>query len=353
MIVAHLDLDAFFAAVEELEEPSLRTVPLVVGGDPHGRGVVATANYVARTFGIRSAMSCAEALRRCPHATFVRPRHTLYRDYSHEVWSTIREIVPTVEQAGIDEGYLDLEEVAPSFDDARAVAEAVRAVVRARTRLSCSLGVATSKVVAKVASDRRKPGGLTVVRPGREAAFLAPFPIRLLPGVGPRAEERLVAAGIETIGGIAALDDDTLRALLPGVVGRQLRDRARGIDPRPLEVSTERISISNEETFPHDVADVERLHDELRRQSVRVAEYLRKRNQVARTVTTKLRYPDFSIRTRSTSLPVGIDDAERIGALACALLDRALRDRPGPLRLVGVGVSGLADHVQLSLPSVV
>ena len=200
MIVAHLDLDAFFAAVEELEDPALRTIPLVVGGDPHGRGVVATANYVARGFGIHSAMSCAEALRRCPQARFVRPRHSLYKDYSREVWATIREIVPTVEQAGIDEGYLDLGEVAPSFDDARALAEAVRAVVRARTRLSCSLGVATSKVVAKVASDRRKPGGLTAVRPGQEASFLAPFPIRLLPGVGPRAEERLVAAGVETIG---------------------------------------------------------------------------------------------------------------------------------------------------------
>ena len=155
MIVAHLDLDAFFAAVEELEDPALRTLPLVVGGDPHGRGVVATANYVARGFGIRSAMSAAEALRRCPHAVFVRPRHSLYKDYSREVWNTIREIVPTVEQAGIDEGYLDLGEVAPAFDDARALAEAVQAVVRARTRLSCSLGVATSKVVAKVASDRR------------------------------------------------------------------------------------------------------------------------------------------------------------------------------------------------------
>ena len=191
------------------------------------------------------------------------------------------------------------------------------------------------------------------MRPGREAAFLAPFPIRILPGVGPRAEERLVGAGIETIGHLAALDDDELRAHFRGVVGRQLRDRARGIDPRPLEVSTERISISNEETFAQDVGDVERLHDELRRQSERVAVYLQKRNQVARTVTTKLRYPDFSIRTRSTSLPVGIDDAGRIGELACSLLDRALRDRPGPLRLVGVGVSGLVDHVQLSLPSVV
>jgi DNA polymerase IV len=353
MIVAHLDLDAFFAAVEELENPELKRLPLVVGGDPNGRGVVATANYVARRFGIHSAMAAAEARRRCPHAVFVRPRHSLYRDYSREVWSTIREIVPTIEQAGIDEGYLDLEEVAPAFDDARALAEALQAVVRARTRLSCSIGIATSKVVAKVASDRRKPGGLTVVRPGREAAFLAPFPIRVLPGVGPRAEERLVGAGVLAIGDLAALGDEDLRVLIGGKVGRELRERARGIDPRPLEVSTERISISQEETFERDVADAERLHDELRRMATRLAEYLRARGQVARTVTTKVRYPDFSIRTRSTSLPIGTDDGDRIGELACALLDRALRDRPAPLRLVGVGVSGLEEHLQLSLPAVV
>jgi DNA polymerase IV len=349
VIVAHLDLDAFFAAVEELEQPELRRVPLVVGGDPHGRGVVSTANYVARGFGIHSAMSAAEALRRCPHAVFVRPRHALYRDYSREVWASVRDIVPTVEQTGIDEGYLDLGELSSSFDDARALAEAVRAVVRARTRLSCSLGVATSKVVAKVASDRRKPGGLTVVRPGREAAFLAPFPIRLLPGVGPRAEERLRAAGIETVGDLASLEDDVLAQLLAGKVGRELRDRARGVDPRRLEVGVERISISQEETFPRDVSDPERLHEELHRMADRVGELLRARGQVARTVTTKVRYPDFSIRTRSTSLPVGVDDGERIGSLACTLLDRALADRAGPLRLVGVGVSGLQEHLQLSL----
>jgi DNA polymerase IV len=292
-------------------------------------------------------MSCAEALRRCPTALFVQPRHTLYREYSREVWSIVREIVPTVEQAGIDEGYLDLGEVAPAFDDARAVAETVQAVVRARTRLSCSLGVATSKVVAKIGSDRRKPGGLTVVRPGREAAFLAPLPLRLLPGIGPRADERLRAAGIETIGDLAALPDD--EPLVRGKVGTMLRDRARGIDPRPLELSTERISISQEETFPQDVGNAEKLHAELRRMAARLAEHLKSRAQTARTVTTKLRYPDFSIRTRSTSLPVGTDDGARIGEVACSLLDRALRDRPGPLRLVGVGVSGLAEHAQLSL----
>ncbi|HEY3922533.1 MAG TPA: DNA polymerase IV, partial [Gaiellaceae bacterium] len=236
---------------------------------------------------------------------------------------------------------------APAFDDARALAETVQAVVRARTRLSCSLGVASSKVVAKIASDRRKPGGLTVVRPGSEARFLAPLPLRVLPGIGPRADERLRAAGIETIGDLAALEDDD--PLVGGKVGRALRDRARGIDPRRLELSTERISVSVEETFAKDVGDTERLHDEVRRMAERLADHLRAREQTARTVTTKLRYPDFSIRTRSTSLPVGTDDAARIGELACTLLDRALRDRPGPLRLVGVGLSGLAEHAQLSL----
>src|SRR3954470_9079374 len=157
MILAHLDLDAFFAAVEELEQPQLRTRPLVVGGDPHGRGVVSTANYVARQFGIHSAMSCAEALRRCPQAVFVRPRHTLYREYSQHVWSTVRGIVPTIEQTGLDEGYLDVGEVAADFLEARVVAEAVQTAVRAATSLTCSLGVASCKVVAKVASDRRKP----------------------------------------------------------------------------------------------------------------------------------------------------------------------------------------------------
>ena len=349
MILAHLDLDAFYAAVEELESPELRTRPLVVGGDPHGRGVVATANYVARRFGIHSAMSCAEALRRCPHTVFVRPRHRLYAEYSSAVWDSIREVVPTVERTGMDEGYLDLGEVAGDFRAARVLAGAVQASVRGATSLTCSLGVATSKVVAKVASDRRKPGGLTVVLPGREAAFLAPLDVRKLPGIGPRAEQRLAAAGIVTVGALAALDDVALRRLLPGKVGTMLRDRARGIDPRRLELSTEPVSISNEETFDRDISDRERLRDEVRRMAVRLVESLERKGYTARTVTTKVRYPDFSIRSRSTSLPVGIDDAERIGELACQLLERALRDRPGALRLVGVGLSGLETHRQLAL----
>ena len=352
VILAHLDLDAFFAAVEELENPELRRVPLVVGGDPHGRGVVATANYEARRYGIRSAMSCAEALRRCRHAVFVRPRHSVYRDYSRAVWDTVTSVVPTVERTGMDEGYLDLGEVAPSFAAARAVAEAVQIAVRGATSLSCSLGVGTSKVVAKVASDRRKPGGLTVVPPGSEAEFLAPFDLRLLPGIGPRTEERLRRLGVDTLGALARLSDDELTALLPGKNGRMLRDRARGIDPRQLERPAPSVSISHEETFARDVSDRERLHDELRRMPDRLGEHLTSSGRTARTVTTKVRYPDFSIRSRSTSLSVATDDGERIGELACALLDRALADRPGALRLVGVGVSNLEPYRQLALPNI-
>jgi len=349
MIVAHLDLDAFFAAVEQLQQPELKRKPLIVGGDPHGRGVVATANYVARRYGIHSAMSSAEALRRCPQAVFVRPRHQLYRRYSESVWAAVEGIVPTVECTGLDEGYLDLGELTGDFFEARKIAEAVQAAVRAATDLTCSLGVATSKVVAKVASDRRKPGGLTVVRPGREAWFLAPFDVRLLPGVGPRSEERLRRAGVETVGVLAALSDEQLNALLPGKVGRLLRDRARGIDSRRIEPPAAAVSISQEETFERDVSDRVRLHAELRAMAERVADRLQRSGHSARTVTTKLRYPDFSIRSRSTTLPAGIDDAETIGTLACRLLDRALSERPGALRLVGVGVSGLDTFQQLAL----
>ena len=347
-IIAHLDLDAFFAAVEELERPDLRDKPLVVGGDPHGRGVVATANYEARRYGIGSAMSSAEALRRCPHAVFVPPSKRLYSEYSRGVWAAVREVVPTVERTGLDEGYLDLAEVASDFRDVRRVSEAVQTAVRA-TGLSCSIGVGTCKVVAKVASDRRKPGGLTIVPPGQEAAFLAPFDVRLLPGVGPRADERMRTAGITTIGELADLPDSELAGLLPGKIGRLLRERARGIDPRGLELSAETVSIGHEETFARDVSERERLHEELRRMALRVAERLAASGQAARTVTTKVRYPDFSIRSRSTTLPVGCADGEKIGELACALLDRALADRPGALRLVGVSVSKLETYSQLTL----
>ena len=348
-ILAHLDLDAFFAAVEELENPELREKPLVVGGDPHGRGVVSTANYVARTFGIHSAMSAAEALRRCPHAVFVRPRHALYSQYSRAVWETVSQIVPRVERTGLDEGYLDLATVARDFVQARAVASAVQTSIRGTTSLTCSLGVATSKVVCKIASDRRKPAGITVVPPGREGHFLGPLHVRLLPGVGPRAEERLSRSGITTIGELAALSDRDLRSVLSGSLGPLLRDRARGIDPRDLELEVEQVSISAEDTFAKDVTERETLHAEIRRLAVIVAERLERSELSGRTVTAKLRYADFSIRTRSATLAATVDDAATIADVACGLLDRGLRDRPGALRLVGVGVSGLSPYRQLTL----
>jgi len=348
-ILGHLDLDAFFAAVEELENPELRDKPLVVGGDPQSRGVVSTANYAARRFGIHSAMSAAEALRRCPTAVFLRPRHALYRQYSRVVWDTIGEIVPRVERTGIDEGYLDLGAVASDFTRARAVASAIQTAVRAKTSLTCSLGIGTSKVVCKIASDRRKPAGITVVPPGTEARFLAPLAVRLLPGVGPRAEARLRLASVDTLGALAQLGDAELRSVLPGTVGAMLRDRARGIDPRDLDLELEPVSVSAEDTFARDLTDRERLHDEVRRLAELVSERLRNSGLSGRTVTAKLRYADFSIRTRSTTLPATVDEAELIGRVACGLLDRGLHDRPGALRLVGVGVSGLSPYRQLTL----
>jgi DNA polymerase-4 len=273
----------------------------------------------------------------------------LYRQYSRGVWDTVGEIVPRIERTGIDEGYLDLGTVATDFTRARAVASAIQTAVRATTSLTCSLGVGTSKVVCKIASDRRKPGGVTVVPPGTEARFLAPLAVRLLPGVGPRTETRLRGAGVDTMGALAALSDPDLKALLPRSLGPLLRDRARGVDPRDLELGGEAVSISAEDTFARDVSERAVLHEEVRRLAELVSERLRNSGLSGRTVTAKLRYGDFSIRTRSTTLAAAVDEGNVIGTVACSLLDRGLRDRPGALRLVGVGVSGLSPYRQLTL----
>lgn len=342
-MIAHLDIDAFFAAVELHRRPELRGRPLVVGGDPHGRGVVATASYAARRFGIRSAMSAAEARRRCPDAVFVRPDMAAYREWSERVWTLVRALCERVEVVGIDEGYLLLGD-----DEPAAEARAVQLAVRERVRLSCSLGVASCKVVAKVASDRDKPGGVTVVPPGEEAAFLAPLPLRALPGVGPRTEQRLRASGLGVIGDLAALDEHDAR--LTGAWGAMIWRRSRGVDPRPVsDEPAERISISTERTFGHDVAD----HLELARlgaeMAERVAERLRARGRVARTVTVKLRYPDFTTITRAQTLVRPTDAAAEVWTCAGRLLAAALGERDEPIRLLGVGVSGLDVERQLAL----
>jgi DNA polymerase-4 len=348
-VIAHLDLDAFFAAVEVLEHPEYAGRPLVVGGDPQSRGVVATASYEARAFGIRSAMSSAEAFRRCPEALFVRPDHRLYSRHSRRVWDLVAGRVPLAEQVGIDEGYLDLTGAVATSRQAEAFLGGLQAVIAAETGLSCSLGCGTSKVVAKIASDHRKPGGITVVAAGHEAAFLAPLGIRTLPGIGPKAGERLQAAGVETVGDLAALDDDRLGRLLPGVVGVELRDRARGIDPRPVKLPGPASSVSVEETFERDVASVDELRAIALRQADEVAIRLDREGRGAQAVTIKVRYPDFRIATRSQSAAAPFRGPDEIGRLALIALDRALADGPPPVRLLGVGVHRLVHAEQLRL----
>ena len=316
-MIAHLDIDAFFAAVEIHRRPELRGRPMVVGGDPHGRGVVATATYAARAFGIRSAMSCAEALRRCPQVVFVRPDIAHYREWSARVWELVRAMSPAVEVLGLDEGYLEVPD-----EDAGEAADAVRRAVGERVRLSCSLGVATCKVVAKVASDQHKPGGVTVVPPGEEAAFLAPLALRTLPGIGPRTEQRLAAAGLATVGDLAALDDDGTRApSAPGGMGQDLRRRARGIDPRPVAAVPARAHLDLQRADLRSATC--RIRGELesigRAMADEVALTLRRRGRAARTVTVKLRYADFRTVTRGQTVPVATDDARR-----------HLGHRPGP-----------------------
>ena len=350
-MIAHLDLDAFFAAVEQLDRPELRGKAVVVGGDPRGRGVVSTASYEARRFGIRSAMSAAEAYRRCPGAIFVRPDMERYRERSRTVWAVVESLVERVEQVGIDEGYLDLGGLVRSTSDARGLLGALQAAVRDATGLSCSLGCGTGKTIAKIASDHRKPGGIVVVPPGREAAFLAPLPLRALPGVGPRGEQRLLAAGIVTIGDLADQDDSALAALGLGKVGRDLRERARGVDRRPVVVeASDPVTIGEETTFEHDLLDPLAMAAELAPIAENVFARVERHGFAARTVTTKLRYDDFAIVTRSRTLASPVASAGALSSLAVELLEKALADRRAPVRLLGVYVGKLAREAQLELP---
>lgn len=255
--IVHLDLDAFFASVETLENPALAGKPVLVGGRPEERGVVAAASYAARAFGCRSAMPMAQAMRLCPEAVIVPVRHGLYRQYSRRVMAMIHALTPLVEQISIDEAFFDLTGEIARWEDAATVAEALQARVASEIGLSASLGVATNKQVAKVASDFRKPGGLTVVRPGEEAAFLAPLPARALWGVGPVTAERLAGMGVTTVGQLAAQPVEQLRAAF-GRHGAEMAERARGIDDRPVITEHERKSVSQERTFNHDLTDLRR-----------------------------------------------------------------------------------------------
>jgi len=338
--IIHLDLDAFFAAVEVLENPDLAAKPLLVGGRPEERGVVAAASYPAREFGVRSAMPMYLALRRCPDAIILPPRHSLYRSYSRQVMEILHQASSLVEQISIDEACLDLTEQVVRWEESVEIARRLQARIREEVELSASLGVATNKLVAKVASDRDKPGGLTVVRPGEEAAFLSPLPVRVLWGVGPVTTEKLAAIGVTTVGELAQCSEKELGDRF-GSHGIEMAQRARGIDERPLVTEHEPKSVSQERTFTRDLRDEESLRRHLWRLSRDVARHLQKMELAAGTVAIKLRYANFETLTRQMSLAVPTDDERAIYRAALVLLRRTWqRDRP--LRLLGVGGQNLA-----------
>lgn len=347
-VILHLDLDAFFTAVEQLHKPSLRGKPVVVGG-VGGRGVVSTASYEARAFGLHSAMPTAEARRRCPHAAYLAPRFEAYRDASARVMEIVRDLSPLVEQVSIDEAYLDLTPTLPDagVDEVAALVEDLRARIRARTGLTASVGAGTSKLVAKIHSDLVKPDGSVVVPPGEEAARLAPMSVRAIPGVGPATAARLSARGVATVGRLAELSLDEAVSLLGTAHGTQLHAFARGVDPREVVVERAAKSVSAETTFDVDVTDRVRLGRHLRELAERVGQRLRKDGLSGRTVVLKARRHDFSTLTRSVTLDQPTDDHAAVVRHAERLLGAL--DVSDGLRLLGVGVSGLSLHTQPEL----
>lgn len=347
--IIHLDLDAFYASVEVLLDPSLAGRPVIVGGSPEARGVVASASYPARAYGVRSAMPMREALRLCPEAIVLPPRHDVYVAYSRRVMAILRQVTPLVEQLSIDEAFLDVTAPDVPWEHAVEVARTLQAHIRDEVGLSASLGVATNKLVAKIASDEGKPGGLVVVPPGEEASFLSPLPVQKLWGVGPVTAQRLRALGVGTIGELSRLPLEQLVSEFGKSQGTSLHRQARGLDERPVEPRRERKSVSHEHTFSRDVRDRGRLVEEIRRLSAGVAEGLRREGRPARTITLKLRRADFTTVTRSRTLPAPTDDAEVICATATTLFDGEWR--PGePVRLVGVRASNLTEATGYQLP---
>ncbi len=340
--IMHVDMDAFFASVEQLDHPEWRGRPVIVGS-PEGRGVVSTASYEARAFGIRSAMPSAQAVRRCPDAIWARPRFARYAELSDEVCAIFRDITPHTQRVSIDEAYLDVTPSARRATPPALLAEEIQHRVDA-LGLSCSIGIATSKTVAKIASDHRKPHGITVVAPGTEAAFLAPLPVFSLPGVGAATTGRLRDVGIRTLGDLAALDDSSARQLL-GSYGPDLVARARGIDPRPVREEPGVKSVSAEHTFSSDVRERAEVETALRALVERVARRLRRKQLKGRTLTVKLRYADFTTKTASRTVPVASDLDDQLLAVALELLTETWSPGAG-LRLLGFGASGFAERAE-------
>jgi DNA polymerase-4 len=355
-VIFHLDMDAFYASVEQRDNPSLKGRPVIVGSPPTQRGVVCAASYEARKFGVRSAMPSMTAGRLCPKGVFLRPRMAAYRTESQEIMAIVEELAgELIQQVSVDEAYVDVsarhqaDTVDASLERALPLAKQIKAVIHQRRQLTATIGVAPNKLLAKLASDFQKPDGLTLIRDSEKVAFLKPLPVRSLHGIGKVTEENLLRAGLRTVGDLQKHPGD-LRALV-GSWGPELKRFAFGEDDRPLELGDEVKSISSENTFLHDTEDRPTLRACLKEQADDIAKSLAKRRLAARTVQVKVRYGDFSSLTRQISLEEPLTEAKEIYRLGCWLLGREkLVNRP--LRLIGLGVSGLVEGQlqQLSLP---
>ncbi|MBT2482138.1 DNA polymerase IV [Streptomyces sp. ISL-94] len=346
--ILHLDMDAFYASVEQASKPSLRGKAVIVGGlGP--RGVVATASYEARRFGVHSAMPMAQARRLCPNGACLIPRFSLYREVSDVVMALLRELSPLVEPLSLDEAFVDLEAGGTAFDaqTARVTGERLRADIRAATGLSGSVGLAGSKMLAKVASEEAKPAGLLLIEPGTERELLAPMSVRTLPGVGPATGEHLRRAGITTVGDLAEAGEDELVRMLGRSHGVGLYRMALGLDDRPVVAERDAKSVSVEDTFDVDLHDRVRIRGEVQRLADRCVQRLRGAGHSGRTIVLKVRRYDFSTLTRSETLRGPTDDPAVVREAAARLLEGV--DTTGGVRLLGVGVTGLADYTQEDL----
>lgn len=349
--ILHLDLDAFFAAVEQRDKPSLRGKPVIVGGIGQ-RGVVATASYEARVFGVRSAMPSHEARRRCPHAAFLSGRFEAYRAASAQVLAVLRSVSPLVEPLSLDEAFVDLSaahhDIGFNVAELTQLAREIKAAVADRTGgLSTSIGIGTSKFIAKLATELDKPDGCRIVEPGSETSLIASLSARVIPGVGPATGDRLHRLGVRTVGDLQAMTVTELTRELGKTAGTNLHNLAYARDDRPVQAEREAKSISVEDTFEHDERDPVRLTRLVERNAAEVATRIRAQNLFARTVTIKARRPDFTTWTRSRTIDGATDRAEVIANVAMNLL-RGL-DLSGGVRLIGVGVSGLTHVAQEEL----
>lgn len=350
--IIHVDMDAFYASVEQRDDPTLRGRPVIVGGDPRGRGVVAACSYEARAYGVRSAMPAARALRLCPHAVIVRPDFARYVAVSRALRAIFHDYTPLVEPLSLDEAFLDVTDERGGLPTATAVAKTIRARVREELHLTASAGVAPVKFVAKIASDFRKPDGLTVVQPDAVRAFLEPLPVGKLWGVGPATEKRLHELGLRTVGALALYPRELLVAALGESHGAHLHLLAQGIDDRPVVPDRVAKQHGAERTFAVDVHERTEMEALLREMAWEVAASLVKEGRPGRTVSIKVRYPDFTTVSRSLTLPDPTDDRAVLARTAVGLLERTEAGRR-PVRLLGVSVGNLVEEgepIQLPLP---